>query len=85
MSKTFHRALLADYFGLSEKEMKDIGMTVVAWGFGERVDTFFSSRMWHHAGRPTTGHCTETIEINTTSHQETDHYTQTSDKYKIKA
>ena len=25
-------------------------------GFGERVDTFFSPRMWHHAGRPTTGH-----------------------------
>ena len=33
-------------------------------GFGERVDTFFSPRMWHHAGRPTTGHSTETIEAN---------------------
>ena len=33
-------------------------------GFGERVDTYFSPRMWHHAGRPTTGHSTETIEAN---------------------
>ena len=30
-------------------------------GFGERVDTFFSLRIWHHAGRPTTGHSAETI------------------------
>ena len=37
LAKTFHRALLADYFGLSEKEMKDIGMTVVAWGFSYQV------------------------------------------------
>ena len=33
-------------------------------GFGERVETFFSPRMWHHAGRPTTGHSTETIGKN---------------------
>ena len=32
--------------------------------FGERVETFFSPRMWHHAGRPTTGHSTETIGKN---------------------
>ena len=37
LAKTFHRALLADYFGLSEKEMKNIGMTVVAWGFSYQV------------------------------------------------
>ena len=33
-------------------------------GFGERVDTFFSPRIWHHAGRPTTGHSAETIRKN---------------------
>ena len=37
LASTFHRALLADYFGLSEKEMKRIGMTVVAWGFSYQV------------------------------------------------
>ena len=30
----------------------------------ERVDTFFSPRIWHHAGRPTTGHSAETIGTN---------------------
>ena len=54
-------------------------------GFGERVDTFFPSRMWHHAGRPTTGHCTETIGINVTSPQETDNCTLILDKQKFKA
>ena len=45
LAKTFHRALLADYFGLSEKEMKNIGMTVVAWGFSYQVkDKATSSR-----------------------------------------
>ena len=57
----------------------------VYWGFGERVDTFFSPRMWHHAGRPTTGHCTETIGINVTSPQETDNCTLILDKQKFKA
>ena len=33
--------------------------------FGERVNTFFSTRMWNHARRPTTGHSVETIEIIT--------------------
>ena len=28
---------------------------------------FFSLPMWHHAGRPTTDHCTETIGINSYS------------------
>ena len=37
LAKTFHRALLADYFGLSEEDMKRIGMTVVAWGFSYQV------------------------------------------------
>ena len=37
LATTFHRALLADYFGLSEDEMKDMGMTVVAWGFSYQV------------------------------------------------
>ena len=46
----------------------------------ERVDTFFSPTMWHHAGRPTTGHWTETIGINITSPQETDHYTLSTHK-----
>ena len=37
LATTYHRALLADYFGLSEREMKDMGMTVVAWGFSYQV------------------------------------------------
>ena len=28
---------------------------------GERIETFFSLWMWHHAGSRTTDHCTETI------------------------
>ena len=54
-------------------------------GFGEGVDTFFSPRMWHHAGCPTTGHSTETIGINVTSPQETDNCTLILDKQKFKA
>ena len=46
---------------------------------------FFSQRMWHHAGRPTTGHCEETIGINIISPQETEHYTLMRNKWKIKA
>ena len=34
---SYHRALLMDYFGLSETEMKQMGMTVVAWGFSYQV------------------------------------------------
>ena len=34
---TFHRALLMDYFGLSETEMEQRRMTVVAWGFSYQV------------------------------------------------
>ena len=37
LTTTFHRALIADYFGLSEREMKKMGMTVVAWGFSYQV------------------------------------------------
>ena len=37
---------------------------VFSTGFGERVDTFFSPRIWHHAGRPTTGRSAETIGKN---------------------
>ena len=37
LATTFHRALLADYFSLSEKEMRQMGMTVVAWGFSYQV------------------------------------------------
>ena len=37
LTTTFHRALLADYFGLSEREMIKMGMTVVAWGFSYQV------------------------------------------------
>ena len=45
LATTFHRALLADYFGLSENEMKQMGMTVVAWGFSYQVkDKATSSR-----------------------------------------
>ena len=33
-------------------------------GFGERVDTFCSPRIWHHAGRPTAGHSAETTRKN---------------------
>ena len=46
---------------------------------------FFSPRMWHHAGRPTTAHCSETIGINVTSPQETDNCTLILDKQKFKA
>ena len=49
------------------------------WGGGETVETFFSLWMWHHAGRPTTDNCAETIGINTYS-RDTDNYTQTLDK-----
>ena len=50
LATTFHRALLADYFGLSEKEMKEIGMTVVAWGFSYQVqDKKTNSRGRNHA------------------------------------
>ena len=42
---TFHRALLMDYFGLSESEMTQMGMTVVAWGFSYQVkDKKFAGR-----------------------------------------
>ena len=54
-------------------------------GIDERVETFFSLRMRHHAGRPTTDNCAETIGINTYSPREMDNYTQTLDKYEIKA
>ena len=37
LATTYHRALLADYFGLSEGEMDEIEMTVVAWGFSYQV------------------------------------------------
>ena len=37
LATTFHRALLADYFKLSENEMRQMGMTVVAWGFSYQV------------------------------------------------
>ena len=37
LAKTFHSALVMDYFGLSAKEMEKIGMTVVAWGFSYQV------------------------------------------------
>ena len=37
LATTFHSALLMDYFELSEAEMKEIGMTVVAWGFSYQV------------------------------------------------
>ena len=46
----------------------------------ERVETFFSPWMRYHAGRPTTGHSTEIMGINTYSQRETDNYTQTLDK-----
>ena len=46
----------------------------------ERVETFFSLRMGHHAGRSTAGPCTETMGINSYSKQEKDNYTQTLDK-----
>ena len=50
LATTFHRALLADYFGLSEEEMKQIGMTIVAWGFSYQVkDKATSSRGQNHA------------------------------------
>ena len=54
-------------------------------GIDERVETFFSLRMRHHAGRPTTDHSTETMGINSYSPRETDDFTQILDKYEIKA
>ena len=66
---------------------KKSGRPVKAYGIysqkrrnDERVETFFSPWMRHHAGRPTTGHSTETMGINTYSQRETDNYTQTLDK-----
>ena len=32
-------------------------------GIDERVETFFSLRMRHHAGRPTTGHCSVFLDF----------------------
>ena len=58
---------------------------IISWGGGETVETFFSLWMWHHAGRPTTDHCAETIGINCYSPREADDFTQTLDKYEIKA
>jgi len=54
-------------------------------GAAKRSKLFFSLWMWHHAGRPTTDHCAETIGINCYSPRETDDFTQTLDKYEIKA
>ena len=36
-ANTYHKALLMDYFELSENEMNEIGMSVVAWGFSYQV------------------------------------------------
>ena len=60
-------------------------ITESAGGIDERVETFFSLRMRHHAGRPTTDHSTETMGINSYSPRETDDFTQILDKYEIKA
>ena len=52
LTTTFHRALLADYFDLSETEMKQMGMTVVAWGFSYQVlDKIASSRSKNRASK----------------------------------
>ena len=51
LSKTFHRALLADYFGLSEEEMKEIGMTVVGWGFSYQVKDKATSQRRNRASK----------------------------------
>ena len=37
LANTYHKALLMDYFELSENEMNEIGMSVVAWGFSYQV------------------------------------------------
>ena len=37
LAKTYHKALLMDYFGLSESEMDTMRMSVVAWGFSYQV------------------------------------------------
>ena len=37
LAKTYHRALLMDYFGLSESDMDTMRMSVVAWGFSYQV------------------------------------------------
>ena len=51
LSKTFHRALLADYFGLPEEEMKKIGMTVVGWGFSYQVKDKATSQRQNRASK----------------------------------
>ena len=37
LAKSYHRALLMDYFELSESEMDALNMSVVAWGFSYQV------------------------------------------------
>jgi len=37
LAKTYHGALLMDYFGLSESDMNTMRMSVVAWGFSYQV------------------------------------------------
>ena len=51
LATTFHRALLADYFRLSERDMEIMGMTVVAWGFSYQVTglmDFYETRFLCH-------------------------------------
>ena len=71
-------------FELGDDQIKTmtilIGLNTSDLRNDERVETFFSPWMRHHAGRPTTGHSTETMGINTYSQRETDNYTQTLDK-----
>jgi len=43
-AKTFHKALLMDYFELSENEMNEMGMSVIAWGFSYQVKDKPSAR-----------------------------------------
>jgi len=75
---------VGDNFEIMVTELRPIvyidKVTDTMMGIDERVESFFSPRMRHHAGRPTTGHYTETMGINTYSQRETDNYTQTLDK-----
>ena len=49
------------------KTISEADLTFEFSGGGETVETFFSLWMWHQAGHPTTGHCTETMGIKSYS------------------
>jgi len=70
---------------MSDRKLQKIREKVFQWKIWGSANESFSPRMWHHAGRPTTGHISETIRINSSSPQVTDSNTVTPHKLEIKA